>query len=106
MPDTVVTKNPPRIIAFIPVEGYVKDHGFRVAFVTEGEPGYSPSGTWPYDGSAGQTLPWFWGDSFEEATKLAEVYNEKNGISKGEAAMIILRSMAITKPTRGQKRRK
>lgn len=82
-----------RVVAFIPLDGYVKGHGYRVSLVVEGERFHRPTGTWPYHGDVGQSMPWFWGDDYEAAQAIAESYNRDQGIDPKEAALIVARSM-------------
>lgn len=82
-----------RIVAFIPIDAYVKGQGYRVSFVVEGESYHRPTGTWPYTGAVGETMPWFWGHDYDEACQLADAYNEKAGVDAKEAALIVARSM-------------
>lgn len=85
-----------RVVAFIPVDGYVEGHGWRVSLVIEGEAFHRPTGNWPYHGKRDEVMPWFWGDglSYVEALKLCDEHNERRaGISRKDAALIIGRSM-------------
>lgn len=87
-------KTAARMVAFIPVDGHVEGHGYRVSLVIEGEDGHRPTGTWPYDGSAGQQMPWFWGDKYDAACKVARDYNTQMGIDEETAFKIVTASMA------------
>lgn len=101
----MATKSEPqanRIVAFIPIDGFVEGQGFRVSLVVEGEDGHHPTGNWPYHGRVDETLPWFWGNDYDTAVKLAEEYNAEHGISKEEANKIVLAS--IEKSLRGSRR--
>lgn len=82
-----------RMAAFILATERDEDGRFRVAFATEGERGYRPTGNWPYTAGLGQVMPWFWGPTLEDAQRTAEDYNERRGISKEEALKIIVASM-------------
>ena len=82
---------PRRLVCVIPLSGYVPDHGWRVAFVTEGEPGYRWTGEWPCP--PGGIMPWFWGHDLKEAQVYAHRQNECVGIDAKTAAVIIARSM-------------
>jgi len=84
-------KSKPRMVAYIPGTDYVEGHGFRVAFVVEGEDGYRPTGQWPCP--PGGQMPWFWGPTLADAHKAAESYNAERGISKMEAFKIVGHSM-------------
>lgn len=81
-----------RMVAFIPPNAFVEGQGWRVSFVVEGEDGHRPTGTWPYDGKPGQTIPWFWGPSYEEACAQAREYNARMGIDEETAFKIVARS--------------
>ena len=84
---------PARIVCWANPMDYVKDHGFRVAFVTEGEDFFRPTGNWPFTGAPGESMPWFWGPTIEDAQRAADEYNERLGVSKADALKIIGRSM-------------
>jgi hypothetical protein len=83
-----------RFCYFVPVDSYVKDHGFRPSIVFEGEPGHRPIGDWPFEGKPDQKMPWFWGHLYEEAEKTAEVMNESLGLSPTDVFAIVTSSMA------------
>lgn len=80
-------------VAYIPPGSHVEGHGYRVSIVVDGEAHHRPTGDWPYEGKKGQTAPWFWGPTFEDAQAAAVEYNQKMGISEKEAAIIVARSM-------------
>ena len=82
----------PRTVAYIlPTEPFNKaNNGFRPVFIKEGESGYHPNGSTP---EGGDVEPWYWGPSREAAEATADKYNEKRGISKDDAAQIVVRSM-------------
>ena len=86
---------PKRMILYVDETMYVKGHGFRPVFVTEGEPGYRENGDWPYEGKVGQKMPWFFGHSIEEARKLCAERNELMGVSREEAARIVSNSILL-----------
>lgn len=88
-----------RFCYFIPVEGHVEGRGWRPSVVFEGEPGHYPNGDMPYEGKPGQTAPWFWGPSYEEAVATADEMNERLGISKMLAVEIVT-SSRVVKPMR------
>lgn len=90
---TVEPKPEARMVAYIPTDAFVEGHGWRVSIVVEGEDGHRPTGTWPYEGKPGQTAPWFWGQDFETARKMAREYNARLGISEVDAFKIVARSM-------------
>jgi len=37
--------------------------------------------------------PWYWGDTYKKACEVCEQENEKRGISRKEAAIIVMSSM-------------
>jgi hypothetical protein len=86
-----------RVVAVILAGKWVKGLGHEVCFVKEGEQGCYATGDEPseYGGAA----PWYWGDpddeakSFKAAQATADGYNERRGISKEDAAVIVAKSM-------------
>lgn len=86
-----------RMCLFVDESMLVDGHGYRVSVVRENEPGHHPTGTWPYRGTPGETMPWFWGRtkdgfSIEEARKAVDEYNTRLGLSKKEAEEIVASS--------------
>lgn len=82
---------------WIPAEGYVEGHGYRVSIVFEYESGHYPTGddAW-IAGDGGKRKPWFWGHSYDNARKTAEDMNrERLGLSPKEAALLVATSMSI-----------
>lgn len=88
-----------RTVCYIPGTDYVEGRGYRVAFVTEGEDGYYPTGTWPYTGEAGTTMPWFAGPTLQDAYRFADETNERLGITKIDALRIVAESMGLARAT-------
>lgn len=84
-----------RMCFFIPADGFVEGHGFRVSIVTEDEPGHCPTGTWPNDGTG--VMPYFWGPTMAEADAIAERQNAALGHSPKDVAIIISSSMAASR---------
>ena len=84
-----------RFCYFVPLDGYVEDHGYRVSIVFENEEGHRPSGNWPYSGKVGEVLPWFWGHDYEKACEMASKKNQEIGLSALEATIIVGRSMNL-----------
>ncbi len=85
--------------------GLVEGRGYRVAMVTAGEAGYRWTGTWPYTGAVGETLPYFWGPTLEDAKRHAAEQNERRfGVTPEVATIIVLRSM-FSGPRRHGRRR-
>ena len=82
-----------RTCYYIPVDGYIEGEGFRVAVVTENEPGYRQTGTWPYTGARGETRPYFWGHDYNDACAIAREQNKKLGLSEEDVIKIIASSM-------------
>jgi hypothetical protein len=74
---------------FIPSEAFIEGHGFRVSVIFEGESGHSPTGTWPYTGAPGETMPWFWGDDYETAKGVAAKANADLGLSPRDVLDIV-----------------
>lgn len=87
-----------RFAYFVPVDGYVEGRGYRAAIAFEGEPGYYPSGDWPYEGKVGQKAPWFWGHDYNVACEIAQETNERMGVSRDLALGIVTSSMAAKEP--------
>jgi hypothetical protein len=82
---------------WIPVDGYVEGHGYRVSIVFEYESGHYPTGdnAW-IAGDHGKRKPWFWGHDYEAARKVAEDMNrERLSLSAKDAAHIVTTSMSI-----------
>ena len=82
-----------RFAYYVPEDSYVEGCGYRVSIVFERESGHFPTGTWPYEGKPGQTMPWFWGHDLAETRAVAEEQNAMRGISAREAAIIVLSSI-------------
>lgn len=86
------------LCAFVDETMFVDGEGYRVAIVREGEPGYHPTGTWPYTGAPDETRPWFWGRtkdgfSIDAAREQVDEYNERLGVSRKRAFEIVASSM-------------
>lgn len=82
---------------WIPADGYVEGHGYRVSFVFEYESGHYPTGddAW-IAGDASKRKPWFWGHDYSEARKVAEDMNRTRlGLTAKDAAHIVTTSMSI-----------
>jgi hypothetical protein len=86
-----------RFCYFVPVDGFVEGHGYRPSVVFEDQSGHFPVGNWPYEGKPDQTLPWFWGPTYGDAVKRADVMNEKIGLSPEDSFKIVVSSMARQK---------
>lgn len=99
-----------RFCYFIPADGFVPGHGFRVSIVVENEAGHFPTGDWPYDGKVNQRVPWFWGMTYEAACRIADEQNEKKlGLTKEDAFKILGSSIgaaarAVPKPPQSRAR--
>jgi hypothetical protein len=92
-----------RICYYIPVDGFIEGHGYRVSIVTENEAGHSPSGAWPYTGKPGETAPWFWGNDYDKACEIAKKANERLGLTESDVLKIITSSMAKGLPPRRER---
>jgi hypothetical protein len=90
-----------RMCYFIPTDGHVPDHGYRVSIVVEGKAGHQPTGTWPYSGKPGESMPYFWGDDFDKAEATAKMMNERRGLTERDVTEIVSSSMAKTRQRRG-----
>jgi hypothetical protein len=90
-----------RLCYYIPRDSFVEGRGYRVAVVTEDTAGYVLTGTWPYTGAAGETLPYFWGkrdepdsnENYKVACEAATFQNARMGHSDSEVMKIIASSM-------------
>lgn len=88
-----------KIALFVPIDAFIKDYGWRVSVVKEDEWGHSPTGDWPNDGTG--RMPWFVpGPSYEEAEKQVDQMNERLGLDKKAAGLIVLSSMGRKAPRR------
>jgi hypothetical protein len=82
---------------WIPADGYVEGHGYRVSFVFEYESGHYPTGddAW-IAGDHGKRKPWFWGHDLQEARKVADDLNqERLALSPKDTALLVATSMSI-----------
>lgn len=83
-----------RFCAFIPPDGYVEGHGFRVSIVIENEPGHFPTGDDNWRAGRGKQ-PWFWGHDYDEAKAVALEYNRTRfHLTAKDCADIVTSSMA------------
>lgn len=87
---------PGRMVYYVPEDAYVKGHGYRASVVVENEDGHYPTGSWPYDGKPGKSMPYFWGHDYDKACAMADKANEQLGISKEEAHKIVTSSMTAS----------
>ena len=90
-----------RMCYYVPADAFIEGCGWRPSVVVENEPGHCPTGTWPYHGRVGETLPYFWGDDpspegYDKACAAADSVNERMGISKKDAFEIVTSSMAAS----------
>jgi hypothetical protein len=86
---------------WIPADGYVEGHGYRVSIVVEYEAGHYPTGdnAW-IAGDHGKRKPWFWGHDYDAARKVADDLNqERHGLSPKDAALLVATSMSIKDQT-------
>ena len=92
-----------RWVYWISADQYIEGAGFRVSIVFEGVAGHYPTGNWPYEGKPGQTVPYFWGNTLEEAEAACDDANKARGISAEEAFKIVSTSIsAQNRGTRGR----
>lgn len=87
-----------RFCYFIPMGSFIHGRGWRVSIVRENESGHFPTGSWPYSGRPGETLPYFWGDpdnpnDLESAEEVCSKMNERMGLSKQDVVKIVSSSM-------------
>lgn len=75
---------------FIPVDAHVPGKGYVPSIVTEGEPGHAP-----LVGNGEHAEPWYWGQTYHEASQIAAVENHKLGLSHEDVAAIVLSSMNV-----------
>lgn len=63
---------------WIPADGYVEGHGYRVSIVFEYESGHYPTGddAW-IAGDYAKRKPYFWGHDYQEARKVADDMNQQ-----------------------------
>jgi hypothetical protein len=97
-----------KLIYYVPEDGssYIGEaKGYRVAVVVAGEDGFHWTGTWPYHGKIGETMPYFWGPSLEAAQRQCAKQNARLGVTTEEAILIVGRSMARASK-RGKKGKK
>jgi hypothetical protein len=95
---------------YIPRDSFIEGRGYRVAVVTEDEPGYMLTGTWPYTGKGGETLPYFWGKrdepdsdaNYKLACESAAQMNVRMGLDD-KAVMKIIASSMGGKPSKRRK---
>ena len=85
-----------RWVYFIAAEDFVEGSGFMVSTVHENESGRRLTGDWPYNGKAGERLPYFWGKTFREAEEIAKKKNLERGISIQDQILIVLASMNLS----------
>lgn len=90
-----------RMAYFIPLDAHIEGQGYRASLVFENGDGHYPTGTWPYEGKPGQSMPYFWGHDYDKACETADRMNEQLGLSKKEALMIVARSMGRSRAARG-----
>lgn len=78
-----------RICYVLPEDSFVAEHGFRAAVCVEGEPGYRPTGTWPYTGAPGEVLPYFRGPNLDRAKETIVRQNARLGLSSSDVEEIV-----------------
>lgn len=85
-----------RFCYVIPMDAYIEGHGFRVSIAIENEKGHYPTGdlrTLEGDYSDGATMPWFWGETYEEAKLVCDEQNARLGYTPEEAFKIVCTTM-------------
>jgi hypothetical protein len=90
-----------RLCYYVPRDSFIEGRGYRVSVVREGESGHYPTGTWPYTGVVGETLPYFWGKrdepdsdaNYKAACETAASMNERMGHSDKDVMKIVVSSM-------------
>ena len=70
-------------------DAFVEGHGWRLAICVKGEKGYSPTGTWPFEGKVGQSYPIFVKGTYEDAQKRVDALNARLGLTPKEAAILV-----------------
>ncbi len=83
-----------RYVYFVDDDFLVEGEGYRASIIVDGDKGHRPTGTWPYTGDVGETLPLFFGPTIADARKRVNDLNARMGIDAREAAIIVARSMA------------
>lgn len=95
-----------RFCYYVPADSYIKGHGYRASIVFENEDGHRPTGTWPYEGKRGQTMPYFWGHDLKDAEVVADEMNRRLGLSQEDVNEIINSSMMSSLKRRTRKGRR
>lgn len=93
--ENTVSKKSPESCMMVLEDHYVEGEGYRAAYVTENEPGYRRSGTWPNDGTG--VMPIFFRGTFAEAEDRVRRYNESYGCSEAQARAIIASSIRASR---------
>jgi hypothetical protein len=88
-----------RFCYVIPIDSLVDGHGYRVSIAVEHERGHFPTGdmdtlsperkTRQRAFANGKSVPWFWGNTLEEAQAICRRENEKLGYSAKDVALIV-----------------
>lgn len=82
-----------RTCFYIPNDAYVEGKGFIPSLVTENEPGHAP-----LVGNGEFAEPWYWGQTYKEATAIAAAENAKLGLTPDDVTAILLSSMTRPLP--------
>lgn len=77
---------------FVPTDAH-DGKGFIPSLVVEGVAGHVPM-----SGQGDFASPWYWGDTYEQATRTCEKVNRERGILPETAAVIVASSMGATSP--------
>lgn len=78
-----------RWVYWIPIDGFIEGHGYRVSIIIEGERGHFPTGDWPYTPGTGQQPPWFWGHFYNDAEHQAAISNADRGYDEATVWQIV-----------------
>jgi hypothetical protein len=80
--------NPKRRCVRILLGQHVPGRGYVPSMVTEGEAGHSP-----LVGSGELSEPWYWGDDYDSACKIAADFNRRLGLSDDDVETIVASSI-------------
>lgn len=74
--------------AYVAIAAQFDEDGFIPSIAIEGVTGHIP-----LSGDDQGSAPWHWGKSYEECQKMADIMNERRGISKVDAFKIVASTM-------------
>ena len=78
---------------YAPADAFIEGEGYRISVVVENESGHFPTGHWPYEAGPGQSLPYFWGNTWKEAQAACDAQNDRMGLSREKALAIVTSSI-------------